>query len=320
MGKNPLAFFNEKVASVRFALVNEPYRVTSNLIAFNLLVFSFVAVILSSGSDSSASILLQVSEDLLAVVMLLIVFYLLWWSERIGSSQVRSLQKRFQLLQFKLSAPSWSVGAMIALTLYGLAFYVPVTQRFVGHLFVPLLLSIYPVLLSSLLAVAVADTKTRPDITAIDAIASFGRVANRTNIPSYERLWRNVWSYLLGSVESAFRMNNLLHMEVDFSRPLNAVALALTIGTDDEVAQAVEWLRTLRSTLGEEGPLRLIMHMETVPSKFSRWFELQNKYSLNYVRSSGRKRFLRSMSLGERVLLLLFGALAAAWPVYQAFK
>jgi hypothetical protein len=243
--------------------------------------------------------------------------YVLWYTGRAEFRRDSGLRKRFQLLQFRLAAPRWTSYVLVVFVLEAVLAYLPTTHQAALDLVIPVFLSIYPVAISAAVMVGVPADVSKLDTTAIEAIISYRRLGPITNPFAFESLWRNMWSYVLDRTEYAFRIENMLHMGVDFSKAVNVVALALTMGNNEEVTNAKQWLRKLRDILkGDEKPANLIRHINTTPSKFRRWFRMQKEYDISYVKSRGLKRLLRPMSLVERLLLLLFTALAAIPSIY----
>jgi hypothetical protein len=232
-------------------------------------------------------------------------------------------KQRVQLLQFILSAGSWYSASITIFGLDAVIFLIPVTRKIAENLTLPVMLCVYPVIFVTMVMSMLAPNNFGiSETTAIEAIIYYDKpFPEDSNTYAHESLWRSIWSYLIDRLESVFgKENAFLRTDVDFSQPLNAVALALAIGNKIERANAEEWLITLRSQL-ERGcdPSKLIQHIDAIQSKFKRWVRMQEKYSLLYIKRRGLRR-LRPKSLVEKILLLILTALPALIPLYQLLQ
>jgi hypothetical protein len=302
---------------------NRPYEVITNLIAIEwtgLFFFAWAVAFITYASSEWTTQFLFACTYFFTAMGLLMVGYASFQAMR---ARTPEFKQRVQLLQFILSAGSWYSASITIFGLDAVIFLIPVTRKIAENLTLPVMLCVYPVIFVTMVMSMLAPNNFGiSETTAIEAIIYYDKpFPEDSNTYAHESLWRSIWSYLIDRLESVFgKENAFLRTDVDFSQPLNAVALALAIGNKIERANAEEWLITLRSQL-ERGcdPSKLIQHIDAIQSKFKRWVRMQEKYSLLYIKRRGLRR-LRPKSLVEKILLLILTALPALIPLYQLLQ
>ena len=209
-------------------LVNRPYEVTKTLIVIQwmcLFFFAWAVAIITNASLEWATQFLFTGAYFFAAMAFLMVGYVSLQAMR---GRTPELEQRIQLLQFILSAGSWVFASFIIIGLDVIIFLIPITRKIGETLSIHVMLCVYPIFYVVMVMAMYAPRNFGiSETTAIEAILYYDKfLPEGSDTSAYETLWRSIWSYLIDRLEFVFGKGNaFLRTDVDFTQPLNAVAL-----------------------------------------------------------------------------------------------